>query len=182
MGRDGDGAAGERVGPPVGSCRIKPTARPEVLTLTLRLPTKFRRRGGRKLIIAPDGRSPPLGRPDRDENMIKAHVKAHCWQPIESGQTKSITDLAGQEGVTDAYVCRLLPLTCLATEIPEAILDGRRMKGLRLAALLRGIPGAWQEQRRLWSWRSKSAESSGLRLIADLIEGRPGRQPGVATS
>jgi hypothetical protein len=49
---------------------------------------------------------------------------------IESGRAKSITDLAEQEGVTDAYVCRLLPLTCLAPDIVEAILDGRRPKSL----------------------------------------------------
>ena len=42
-------------------------------------------------------------------------MRAHRWRrQIESGPRKSITDLAEQEGVTDAYVCRLLPLTCLA--------------------------------------------------------------------
>jgi hypothetical protein len=46
-----------------------------------------------------------------------------------SGRAKLITDLAEQEGVTDAYVCRLLPLTCLAPDIVEAILDGRQPKG-----------------------------------------------------
>ena len=63
---------------------------------------------------------------------------------------KSITDLAEHEGVTDAYVCRLLPLTCLAPDIVEAILDGRQPKGLRLAELLGNGPLAWEEQRRLW--------------------------------
>ena len=33
--------------------------------------------------------------------------------------------------MTDAYVCRLLPLTCLAPDIVEAILDGRQPKGLQ---------------------------------------------------
>jgi hypothetical protein len=48
-------------------------------------------------------------------------VKAHRWRRrIESGQAKSITDLAEHEGVTVAYVCRLLPLTCLAPNIVEA--------------------------------------------------------------
>jgi hypothetical protein len=41
--------------------------------------------------------------------------------------------------VTVAYVCRLLPLTCLAPCIVEAILDGRQPKGLRLAEML----GKW---------------------------------------
>ena len=43
-----------------------------------------------------------------------------------------------QEGVTDAYVCRLLPLTGLAPDIVEGILDGRQPKGLRLAEMLPG--------------------------------------------
>ena len=51
--------------------------------------------------------------------------------------------------MTDAYVCRLLPLTCLAPDIVEAILDGRQPRGLKLATLLRGIPLAWEEQRRV---------------------------------
>jgi hypothetical protein len=72
---------------------------------------------------------------------------------IESGQAKSITDLAEQEGVTDAYVCRLLPLTCLAPDIVEAILDGRQPKGLRLAQMLGDGPVGWEEQRLAFSFR-----------------------------
>jgi hypothetical protein len=63
------------------------------------------------------------------------------------GKAKSITDLAEHEGVTVAYVCRLLPLTCLAPDLVEAILDGRQPKGLRLAKLLGNGPVAWEEQR-----------------------------------
>ena len=47
----------------------------------------------------------------------------------------------------DAYVCRLLPLTCLAPDVVEAILDGHQPKGLKLATLLCGIPLSWEEQR-----------------------------------
>ena len=51
-----------------------------------------------------------------------------------------MTDLVEQEGVTDAYVCRLLPLTCVAPDLVEAILDGRQPKGLRLAEMLGNEP------------------------------------------
>ena len=71
---------------------------------------------------------------------------------IESGQARSITDLAEQEGVTDAYVCRLLPLTCLAPDIVEAILGGRQPKGLRLAEMLGNGPLGWDEQRVNWGF------------------------------
>jgi ParB-like chromosome segregation protein Spo0J len=82
---------------------------------------------------------------------IKALVRARRGRRrIESGLAKSITELAEQEGVTDAYVCRLLPLTCLAPDILEAILDGRQPKGLRLAEMLGNGPLEWEQQRGAW--------------------------------
>jgi hypothetical protein len=80
--------------------------------------------------------------------LVKALVRAHQWRRrIESGKAKSITDLAEQESVTDAYVCRLLPLTCLAPDIVEAVLDGRQPKGFRLAEMLGNGPLGWEKQR-----------------------------------
>jgi hypothetical protein len=124
----------------------------EVETLTIRIPMRLQRRGGRKLIMMPEGVTAPPRKPTRDETLIKALVRAHRWRRrIESGQARSITDLAEQEAVTVAYVCRLLPLTCLAPDIVEAILDGRQPKGLRLAEMLRNGPVAWQEQLRAYA-------------------------------
>ena len=68
--------------------------------------------------------------------------------------------------MSDAYVCRLLPLTCLAPDIVEAILDGRQPKGLRVAEMLGNGPVGWDEQRRAYRgpcaavrpWRSEVAE------------------------
>jgi hypothetical protein len=116
----------------------------EIDTLTIRIPIRLQRRGGRKLIMTPEGVAAPAGKASRDETLVKALVRAHRWRRrIESGQAKSITDLAEQEGVTDAYVCRLLPLTCLAPDIVEAILDGRQPKELRLAGVLGNGPLVW---------------------------------------
>ncbi|HEU4325696.1 MAG TPA: hypothetical protein VFS21_21325, partial [Roseiflexaceae bacterium] len=120
-------------------------------TLTVCIPIRLQRRGGRKLIMAPEGSAVPTSKPRRDETLIKALVRAHRWRrQIESGKAKSITDLAEQEGVTDAYVCRLLPLTCLAPDLVEAILDGRQPKGLRLAQMLGNGPLGCHEQRAHW--------------------------------
>jgi hypothetical protein len=125
----------------------------EVETLTIRIPMRLQRRGGRKLILTPEDVAAPVRKPRRDETLVKALVRAHRWrQWIESGRAKSITDLAEQEGVTDAYVCRLLPLTCLAPDILEAILDGRQPKGLRLAEMLGNGALGWEEQRRGWGF------------------------------
>jgi hypothetical protein len=125
----------------------------ELDTLTIRIPIRLQRRAGRKLIMTPEGSAAPTPKPRHDDTLIKALVRAHRWRrQIESGRAKSITDLAEQEGVTDAYVCRLLPLTCLAPDIVEAILDGRQPRGLRLAEMLGNGPLGWQEQRRAWGF------------------------------
>jgi hypothetical protein len=98
--------------------------------------------------MTPEGVATPARKPSRDETLVKALVRAHRWRrKIESGRAKSIIDLAEQEGVTNAYVCRLLPLTCLAPDLVEAILDGRQPKGLRLAEMVGNGPFAWSVQR-----------------------------------
>ena len=115
--------------------------------LSVRIPMRLERHGGRKLIVAPEGTAAPTRKPERDETLIRAIVKAHRWRRrIESGKAKSMTDLAAQERVSDAYVCRLLPLTCLAPQIVEAILDGRQPRTLKLADLIRDIPLGWRKQ------------------------------------
>jgi hypothetical protein len=125
----------------------------EVDTLIIRIPIRLQRRGGRKLIMTPDGAAAPARKPSRDGTLIRALVRAHRWRwRIESGRAKSITDLAEQAGVTVAYVCRLLPLTCLAPDIVEAILDGRQPKELRLAEVLGNGPLGWDEQRVNWGF------------------------------
>lgn len=115
-------------------------------TMTVRIPMRLERRGGRKVIIAPEGIT-PAPQPKRDERLIQAIVKAHRWRRrIESGKAKSITDLAAQEGVSDAYVFRVLTLTCLSPEIVERILDGRQPAGLKAGSLF-SMSAAWAEQR-----------------------------------
>jgi hypothetical protein len=85
--------------------------------------------------------------------LIKALVRAHRWRrQIASGRAKSITDPAEQDGVTDPHVCRLLPLTGLAPDIVEAVLDGRQPKGLRLAEMLGSRQLAWNDQRETWGF------------------------------
>lgn len=130
----------------------KPTV--EVATLILHIPMQFKRRGGRKLVLAPDGMAAPLvPKPSVDDTMLKILIKAHRWRRrIESGAAKSVTDLAEQEKVTVPYVTRLLAVTCLAPDITAAILDGRQPRGLTTNRMLQTIPESWDEQRRLWEF------------------------------
>jgi hypothetical protein len=53
--------------------------------------------------MTPEGVAAPARKSSRDETLVKALVRAHRWRRrTESGQAKSITVLAEQEGVTDA--------------------------------------------------------------------------------
>ena len=106
----------------------------------------------------------------------------HRWRRrIESGRAKSITDLAEQEGVTDAYVCRLLSLTCLAPDIVEAILDGRQPKGLRLADMLGNGPLAWNVQRETWGSAIDTKLLRAVRFRGRTVGSKDRRAAGVST-
>ena len=97
----------------------------------------WKRHGGRKVIIAPDGSdawAPAKPRPD--ETLIRALARAHRWKRmLEEGRYRSAGELAEAEGITRSFVNRLLRLTLLAPDIVEAILDGRQPKGMQLEEL-----------------------------------------------
>jgi hypothetical protein len=113
--------------------------------------------------MTPEGATVPPRKPARDETLIRALVRAHRWRrSIDGGKAKSITDLAEQERVTVAYVCRVLPLTCLAPDIVEAILDGRQPRGLRLAEMLGPVSFAWDEQRMKWNFCHTAASGDAI--------------------
>jgi hypothetical protein len=76
----------------------------------------WKRRGGRKVIIAPDGGdawAPAKPRPDA--TLVRALARAHRWKRLlDEGRYRSAGDLAEAEGVTRSFVNRLLRLTALA--------------------------------------------------------------------
>jgi hypothetical protein len=94
-------------------------------TITVRIPMAWKRHGGRKVIIAPDGSdawAPAKPRPD--ETLIRALARAHRWKAmLDEGRYRSAGELAEAEGGTRSFVNRLLRLTLLAPDIVEAILD-----------------------------------------------------------
>jgi hypothetical protein len=118
-------------------------------TITVNIPMTWKRRGGRKVIIAPDGHDawgPAKARPDA--TLIRAMAGAHRWKRmLDSGSYHSAVELAEAEGLTRSFINRLLRLTLLAPDIVEAILDGRQPKALQLEDLTRVLPSAWGEQR-----------------------------------
>jgi len=117
--------------------------------ITIRIPMKLKRRGGRKEIIVPEGNAPgvKVAAPPQ-EPFVLAIAQAHRWQEmIDSGQYETARDLAKHLRVSREYVTRTLSLNYLAPDIVQAILDGREPSGLSLGKLARPLPLLWNEQR-----------------------------------
>ncbi|MEZ5713718.1 MAG: hypothetical protein R3D85_00200 [Paracoccaceae bacterium] len=113
-------------------------------TVTLHVPFRFVKRGGRKAMQLPDG-----VQPDRkaDNTLVKALARAFRWKKmLESGEFATIAELAEREGIAPSYMARVLRLTLLAPDIVEAILNGTQGPGVTLARVLESIPLEWCEQ------------------------------------
>ena len=81
-------------------------------TATIRVPVAFLQRSGRKQILTPPGAAPWSCAPRLDTALVKAIVRAHCWQQmLESGEYASSAELAKAEKVNDSYLSRILRLT-----------------------------------------------------------------------
>ena len=118
-------------------------------TITVHIPITCKRRGGRKVIIAPDGGDAWAPAKQRsDETLIRALARAHRWKRmLDERRYRSAGELADAEGVTRSFVTRLLRLTLLAPDIAEAILDGRQAKAMALEELKGSMSSVWEEQR-----------------------------------
>ena len=119
-------------------------------TVTIRVPISIRRRGGRKLVLSPDGASVTTTTICRhiDNAMVKAVARAFRWREmLENGTHATIAEIATAEEINEAYVGRVLRLTLLAPDIVEAILGGRQPATMTLAVLVRKFSVIWEQQR-----------------------------------
>jgi hypothetical protein len=118
--------------------------------ITVRVPLTLRRRGGRKLVIAPEGGTWAPPRRRVDNAMVKAIARAFRWRKLmEAGTYATVEEVAAAEKINASYVSRVLRLTLLAPDIVDAILDGRQPIALQLDALLKPTPVEWEAQRHL---------------------------------
>jgi hypothetical protein len=118
-------------------------------TLVVRIPMRFRRRGGRKRIVASDGSEiAPATKPQPDGTLIKALARAWRWQRmLDEGVYATVSEIGDTENISKSYVSRILRLALLAPDIIEAIVAGRADQSLMLEKLERPLPASWEEQR-----------------------------------
>jgi hypothetical protein len=119
--------------------------------LTVHVPMAFRKRGGRKLMLAPSGTEmSPLGNVHVDGTLVRALARAHRWKRmLEGGAYTSIADLAKAEKINQSYLCRVLRLTLLAPDIMERALNGTHSPEFTLEGAMKPLPMDWEDQRRL---------------------------------
>lgn len=115
-------------------------------TVTLHVPFRVVKRGGRKEMQMPDGAVQPRR---TDNTLVKALARAFRWKGmLESGEFSTIGDLAEHEGIAPSYMTRVMRLTLLAPDIIEAIMDGKQGPAMTLARLLEQFPLEWVLQKK----------------------------------
>ena len=80
-------------------------------TITVHIPLTFRKRGGRKLVVTPDG-AEWAPRPRVDNAMVKALARAFRWRRmLDTGVYATLEDLAKAKRLPPSYVSGILRLT-----------------------------------------------------------------------
>ena len=87
--------------------------RQEPKIVSVFVPFKLTKRGGRKEMILPPANE--LSRPRHDNTVLKALARAFRWKRmLEEGSYASITELAEQEKIGMSYLTRVMRMTLLA--------------------------------------------------------------------
>lgn len=116
--------------------------------LTTEIAMKFRIRGGKTVMVLPDG-SRAIERKDAvvDSTMVKIIARGHRWHRLLSdGAHATIEDLAAVEKINPSYVSRVTRLAFLSPAITEVILEGRQPAHLTMKDLMAPFPADWSKQ------------------------------------
>ena len=121
------------------------------LIITVRVPLVIKKRGGRKIVVAPDGSvlpgAPRQTRTTADPVLLKALARAFRWRRmLEDGRYGSVSDIARAEKIDRTYAGDILRLTLLAPTIVEAIVEGRQPAEMTLPLLMKPFAVEWVGQ------------------------------------
>jgi hypothetical protein len=122
--------------------------------ISIRIPMTFKKRGGRRIIVRPDGTNAnPIPAATTDRSMVKAIARAFRWQRLlEDGTYKCLDDIAKAERIGASFVSRIIRLSLLSPNIVDAILEGRQPAHLTLKTLMKPFPMDWGKQNGLIAW------------------------------
>lgn len=113
-------------------------------SITVHVPFRIVRRGGRKEIVLPQ--DAPMQR-RADNTLVKTLARAFRWKRmLDSGEFTTIAELAAREGIAPTYMSRVMRLTLLAPDVVEAILHGTQGPEVTLARLQEPFSPVWEFQ------------------------------------
>ena len=127
--------------------------------ITTFVPLQFRKRGIRKVLVAPREAGQPVAvntgtpelPPQHDLPLLKALGRAHYWQQLlDNGTVADTAAIAKRESANRVTVNATLRLALLAPDIIQGASDGTLPRTVSLEALLRAtLPASWDDQRRV---------------------------------
>jgi hypothetical protein len=133
--------------------RIQKTGEPDVIKasdgrLTLSVPIQIKRRSGRKLVTLPNGETAKARPWDTATTPLQlALARGHRWMAmLESGEVKTMRELAARDGVDNSYVSRMINLTLLPPWTVAAILDDTLPDDTILFDLAVNPPLVWESR------------------------------------
>lgn len=117
--------------------------------LTVSVAINIRHRRSRKQITLPSGE---IFQPDVKNcpptPLQLALARGYRWLAmLETGEVKSLADIARRERVDDSYVSRMVNFALLAPDIVSAILENTLPAAITLFDLAVDPPILWQDQR-----------------------------------
>ncbi len=126
--------------------------------ITVFIPVSFKRHGGKKVIISPQG--VPVNS-DRDKNkdwtLLKNLVAAHRYQRmIYTQKYPSISELCVGEDISKGHIVTVMRLVTLAPDIQESILNNTYPPHLSRADFVKPFPLIWEDQRKYFGFSRQS--------------------------
>jgi hypothetical protein len=111
----------------------------------------FRSYAGKKIAYNPNGQAISLQKTNHDDSLVQAITRSFRWNHmLDSGEAKSVKEIAETEKVERTYVGDVMRLKYLAPEIVTMIMHGAQPRTLNVSQLIRQpIPLCWQQQKQL---------------------------------
>jgi hypothetical protein len=114
-------------------------------TMRVFIPLTIRKRNGRPKIVPPADVVPDTG--GVDPHVLKAIAKAWSWRrKLEAGTYLNLSDIADAEGVTPAYIRRMLKLAYLSPAVLEEIVIARTSPAVSLKDMSTAVELPWGTQ------------------------------------
>ena len=104
--------------------------------------------GDRRMLLVAEVTAPVRPWDVAPTSIQLALARGYRWLAmLESGEAKSLKEIAVREGIDNSYVSRMVNLTTLAPDIVAAILDDTLPNHITLFDLAVDPPALWDEQR-----------------------------------